>query len=95
MFADGHSRFHLLAARRTLAHLQGHIRPFALDAQGNAWYSNFGEQAVGELDPKTGKVTEFSVPILKPGFPTGALALEPDSVVLGGGNAAKLYSIAI
>jgi streptogramin lyase len=50
----------------------------ALDAQGNAWYSNFGEQAVGELDPKTGKVTEFSVPILKPGFPTGELGMEQD-----------------
>jgi virginiamycin B lyase len=50
----------------------------ALDAQGNAWYSNFGEQAVGELDPKTGKVTEFSVPILKPGFPTGELGMQMD-----------------
>jgi streptogramin lyase len=49
-----------------------------LDAQGNAWYSNFGEQAVGELDPKTGKVTEFSVPILKPGFPTGELGMQMD-----------------
>ena len=49
-----------------------------LDAQGNAWYSNFGEQAVGMLDPKTGKVTEYSVPILKPGFPTGELGMQMD-----------------
>ena len=49
-----------------------------LDAQGNAWYSNFGEQAVGMLDPKTGKVTEFNVPILKPGFPTGELGMQAD-----------------
>lgn len=49
-----------------------------LDAQGNAWYSNFGEQAVGEMDPKTGKVTEFNVPILKPGFPTGELGMQMD-----------------
>ncbi len=49
-----------------------------LDRQGNAWYSNFGEQAVGEMDPKTGKVTEFSVPILKPGFPTGELGMQMD-----------------
>ncbi len=26
------------------------------------WYSNFGEQAVGKLDQKTGKVTEYSIP---------------------------------
>ncbi len=49
-----------------------------LDAQGNAWYSNFGEQAVGMLDPKSGKVTEFNVPILKPGFPTGELGMQAD-----------------
>jgi len=49
-----------------------------LDAHGNAWYSNFGEQAVGTMDPKTGKVTEFSVPILKPGFPTGELGMQMD-----------------
>ena len=30
------------------------------------------------LDPKTGQVTEFSTPILKPGFPTGELSLQMD-----------------
>jgi streptogramin lyase len=49
-----------------------------LDDQGIAWYSNFGEQAVGKMDPKTGKVTEFQVPMHKPGFPTGELGMQFD-----------------
>jgi virginiamycin B lyase len=49
-----------------------------MDAQGRLWFSNFGEQFLGRLDPKTGAVTEFPIPELKPGFPTGTLDLEPD-----------------
>src|ERR1044071_2158672 len=49
-----------------------------LDAKGMVWYSNFGEQAIGRLDPKTGAVTEFSVPETKPGWPTGELGLQAD-----------------
>jgi virginiamycin B lyase len=49
-----------------------------LDAKGMVWYSNFGEQNIGRLDPKTGKVTEFAVPELKHGFPTGGLGLQAD-----------------
>jgi streptogramin lyase len=49
-----------------------------VDPDGIAWYSNFGEQTVGKLDPRSGKVTEFPVPELKPGFPTGMLSLRSD-----------------
>ena len=49
-----------------------------LDPDGMAWYSNFGEQAVGKLDPKTGQVTELSVPEPKKGWPTGELGLQAD-----------------
>jgi streptogramin lyase len=45
---------------------------------GHVWYSNFGEQTLGELDPKTGKVTEYPLPLLKPDAPTGSLDLEFD-----------------
>ncbi len=45
---------------------------------GTVWYSNFGEQNLGELDPRTGKVTEYPLPLLKPDAPTGALDLEFD-----------------
>jgi streptogramin lyase len=49
-----------------------------VDADGIAWYSNFGEQTLGRLDPKTGKVTEFQIAEHKPDFPTGALGLRSD-----------------
>src|SRR6266571_330829 len=51
-----------------------------VDAEGIAWYSSFGEQNLGRLDPKTGKVTEFPIDVHKPGFPTGLLGLRSDKV---------------
>jgi streptogramin lyase len=47
-----------------------------VDSHGIAWYSNFGEQNIGRLDPRTAKVTEYPVPTLKHGFPTGNLGLQ-------------------
>src|SRR5262249_55835551 len=44
-----------------------------LDEAGNAWYTDFGKQFLGKLDPKTGKVTEYNVPVNKPDYPTGML----------------------
>jgi streptogramin lyase len=49
-----------------------------VDKDGTAWYSDFGELVLGRLDPKTGKVSEFPMPELKPGYPQGALDLEQD-----------------
>jgi streptogramin lyase len=49
-----------------------------VDAQGMAWYSNFGENNIGRLDPRTAKVTEFEIPMMKPGFPTGTLGIQFD-----------------
>jgi virginiamycin B lyase len=49
-----------------------------VDADGIAWYSSFGEQNLGKLDPRTGNVTEFPVDLHKPGFPTGLLGLRTD-----------------
>jgi streptogramin lyase len=49
-----------------------------VDAEGIAWYSSFGEQNLGRLDPKTGDVKEFPVDVVKPGFPTGFLGLRAD-----------------
>jgi virginiamycin B lyase len=43
---------------------------------GMVWFSEFGEQFLGKMDPKTGKVTEYPIPELKKGFPTGMLDLE-------------------
>jgi len=47
-------------------------------ADGTVWYSSFGLQDLGRLDPKTGKVTEYPIPLMKPGFPTGLLGLRTD-----------------
>jgi len=49
-----------------------------VDADGMVWYSNFVENYLGRLDPKTGAHEEFAWPVVKPGAPTGALALSND-----------------
>jgi streptogramin lyase len=49
-----------------------------VDREGIAWYSSFGEQYLGRLDPKTGAVREFPIDVHKPGFPTGLLGLRSD-----------------
>jgi virginiamycin B lyase len=49
-----------------------------VDAEGMAWYASFGEQILGKVDPRTGKVTEYQVPRLKETLPTGILALRFD-----------------
>src|SRR5262249_4469565 len=38
-----------------------------VDSQGYAWYASFGEQILGRLDPKTGAVNEWPIPVMKPG----------------------------
>jgi streptogramin lyase len=57
-----------------------------VDSKGIAWYASFGEQILGKLDPATGKVTDYEVPLLKPKMPTGSLAVrfdEDENVWLG------------
>jgi streptogramin lyase len=49
-----------------------------LDKAGNVWFSDFQHQFISKLDPKTGKVTRYPVPISKPGFPTGSLMITMD-----------------
>jgi virginiamycin B lyase len=49
-----------------------------VDSDGMAWYISFGEQILGKLDPKTGKATEFPIPVLKPASPKGELSLRSD-----------------
>jgi streptogramin lyase len=49
-----------------------------VDDEGIAWYSSFGEQNLGRLDPKTGEVTEYPIPLHKPDSPTGVLGLRSD-----------------
>jgi virginiamycin B lyase len=49
-----------------------------MDARAMVWYGDFGSQVVGWLDPKTGKTTEYSIPITKPDAPTGNLDIRFD-----------------
>jgi virginiamycin B lyase len=49
-----------------------------VDPNGVVWYSHFGEQFLSKLDPQTGKVTDFPIPVQKPGYPMGTLDLELD-----------------
>ena len=53
-----------------------------VDSEGLVWYSDHGQQYLGRLDPKSGKVVEYALPVLRPGFPTGLHFLEVDP----GGN---------
>jgi streptogramin lyase len=49
------------------------------DRDGHVWYSDFVENFLGEVDPKSGALREYPIPVLKPGSPTGSLDLEPDA----------------
>ena len=49
-----------------------------VDGDGGVWFSHFGEQFLSKLDPVTGKVTDFPIPVLKPDHPKGTLDLEID-----------------
>jgi streptogramin lyase len=61
-----------LPRRETLPH------DAAADADGMIWYNDFGSHVLGMLDPKTGKVVEYPMPITKPGAPLGSLDLVMD-----------------
>ena len=49
-----------------------------VDAQGNVWYSDFGEPFISKFDPKTLKLTEYPVTKFKAEAPVGNLSLEFD-----------------
>jgi streptogramin lyase len=46
---------------------------------GRAWYSDFGHQYIGSIDPATGKVTEYRFPVLKPRNAKGFLQIDADA----------------
>ena len=49
-----------------------------VDPDGMVWYSHFGERFLSRIDPKTGKTTDYPIPVQKPGSPMGTLDLELD-----------------
>jgi streptogramin lyase len=50
-----------------------------VDSQGTVWYASFGEPILGKLDPKTGKTTEYQIPVTKPDAIKGNLDLALDA----------------
>jgi streptogramin lyase len=49
-----------------------------IDPDGHVWHTDFGAQIIGELDPKTGKVVDHQLALLKPEQPKGSLDIELD-----------------
>ena len=49
-----------------------------VDPDGMVWFSHFGEQFLSKMDPKTGKTTDYPIPLQKPDHPKGTLDLEVD-----------------
>jgi virginiamycin B lyase len=49
-----------------------------VDPDGMVWFSHFGEQFLSRMDPKTGKTTDYPIPVQKPDHPKGTLDLEVD-----------------
>jgi len=46
---------------------------------GRVWYSDFGHQYIGSIDPETGEVTEYRFPVLKPRNAKGFLQIDADA----------------
>ena len=47
-----------------------------LDHEGMVWFSDFGDQRMGRMDPKSGKVETFALPVMKAdGSPKGGLEI--------------------
>ena len=49
-----------------------------VDRTGTVWFSEFGDDNLGRLDPRTGEVREYPIPTMRPNEPKGSLDLEFD-----------------
>jgi streptogramin lyase len=49
-----------------------------VDKDGQVWYSDFGSQFVGVMDPKTGQTKDIAIPVIRPEQPKGGLDIEFD-----------------
>lgn len=69
---------HVIITEYDLPRSEAQPHDVIVTKDGMAWYSDFGSQFIGRLDPKTGKVKDFTVPTLKPDEPKGLLNVEAD-----------------
>jgi streptogramin lyase len=49
-----------------------------VDRSGTVWFSEFGDDDLGRLNPRTGAVKEYPIPTMRPQEPKGSLDLEFD-----------------
>jgi streptogramin lyase len=69
---------HVIYTEYDLPRKEAEPHDVVITDDGHAWYSDFGSAFVGELDPATGKVTDYPLPILKPKSPKGNLQIAKD-----------------
>ena len=69
---------HVIITEYDLPRKDAQPHDVVMDPDGMVWYSDFSHEMLGELDPKTGKVTDYELPTLRPEEPKGSLDLELD-----------------
>jgi len=69
---------HVIVTEYDLPRKEAMPHDVILDHDGMPWYSDFGSLFIGQLDPKTGKVTDYALPLLRPDEPTGTLQIDSD-----------------
>lgn len=69
---------HVIITEYDLARPEAQPHDVILAGDGQVFYSDFGNQFIGQLNPKTGKVTDYPVPVLKPEQPKGLLQVDTD-----------------
>jgi len=69
---------HVIITEYDLPRPEAQPHDVVIGPDGMVWYSDFAQQYAGFMDPKTGKATDIQLPLVKKGFPTGNLDLEPD-----------------
>jgi virginiamycin B lyase len=70
---------HVIVTEYDLPRAEAQPHDVIIGPDGMVWYSDFAQQYAGFMDPKTGKATDIQLPLVKKGFPTGNLNLEPDN----------------
>jgi streptogramin lyase len=69
---------HVIITEYDLPRKDAQPHDVVMDPDGMVWYSDFSHEMLGALDPKTGKVTDYELPTLRPEEPKGSLDLELD-----------------
>jgi streptogramin lyase len=69
---------HVIVTEYDLPRPEAEPHDVLLDSDGMVWYRDFGTEHIGSLNPKTGKVVDYPMPEIKPGFSRGMADVEID-----------------